>query len=480
MRLLPAYILLTVLAGSADAAVAMAGLFRDHVVLQRDLPLAVWGTAAPGDAVQVAYAVPDGLRRNAAATAGPDGRWRTTLEALPACDRPGTLSASAGGATATAQDVLVGEVWLASGQSNMQHPFTDAGLKTAVEAIDTPLVRVFRVATDQDASPRPDYTREFSWSICRGKALLWTSVVAYHFAARLQRDLGVPVGVVQAAYAGTSIHAWMSPAALTAAEPYGARILEATAGRPLSQSTPSGCWNAMIHPTLQLTRRGVIWYQGENNVNDPAAYRVLFPALIRAWRQECGQTDMPFLYVQLAGWNTGDPKADWPGLRAVQAETLELPHTGMAVTIDIGDPGQIHPPDKDIVGDRLARLALHRVYGRADVVDSGPVLERSEVAADGTVTLRFANCGSGLASRKPLKAFRLGAAGSPAQAVSGVIGADGTSVVLRHPTITKPDRVAYAWDNPAYGAALVGGHGLPVAPFKVALSPAGSAPPPSP
>lgn len=474
--MIPRIVLLALAAAAAHAAVALAGPFRDHAVLQRDMPLPVWGTAAPGEAVAVAYEGPDGLRRAATVAAGADGRWLAVLDPLPACDRPGRLSA--GGAVA--RDVLVGEVWLASGQSNMQHPFTDAGLKEAVEAIDTPLVRVFRVATDQAAEPRPDFAREFAWSVCRGKALLWTSVVAYHFAARLQRDLGVPVGVVQAAYAGTAIHAWMSPAALDAAAPHGAHLRERLAGRPLGQATPSACWNAMIAPTLRLARRGAIWYQGENNVADPEAYRVLFPALIRAWRQECGSPDMPFLYVQLAGWNTGDPKADWPGLRAAQAEALALPGTGMAVSIDIGNPGQIHPPDKDIVGDRLARLALRRVYGRTEVVDGGPAPAGASVAADGTATIRFDGCGAGLASRKPLQAFRLAGADGAWRAAAAEIGADGRSVVLRSAQVPRPERASYAWDNPCWSAALAGGDGLPVAPFRIALSSAGSGPAPYP
>lgn len=406
-------LLLAVLAATPAAllaAVTPASLFQSCAVLQRDKPVPVWGTAAPGEKVAVTFA-----GQTVSTTAADDGRWSVTLAALPASATPATLTIS-GENTVTLSDILVGEVWLASGQSNMEWPVKntfDADLEQRTARF--PLIREIKVKRATASAPASTF--EGQWLAASPATVGEFSAVAYAFAREVHLALGIPVGIINSTWGGTPVEAWMSPAAL-ASDPafsvvqerwnqtladypakkaahdaalanWNAAKAEAAARNepftktaprgpqgPGSPNTPSTLHNGMIAPLLPYALRGAIWYQGESNADRASEYHALFSAMIQSWRAEFAQPDFPFYWVQLASFKAGNPDGlNWAALREAQAHTLALPATGQAVILDaaVSDTNDIHPRAKLPVGRRLARLALARTYGDTTLADSGPV-----------------------------------------------------------------------------------------------------------
>lgn len=482
----------------------LASIFQDRMVLQRGQPIPVWGWDTPGKTVTVRCGA-----GQAATVADERGRWRVTLPALPASSEPLRLEV-AGSSTVTCHQVLAGEVWLAAGQSNMDMAlfWTVRGRALAATA-NRPDIRYFKVRTT--AREELQESMPGSWSLCVSNSALNMSELAFHYAVELQDRLGVPVGIINSSWGGTSIEAWMSSQTLdddpvgesvrdrwrqlqasypVRRESYDRAMVEWEAGKEsarrigipftkpkpvlpkggeCSEAMPSAVYNAMIHPLLPAALRGVIWYQGENNTRWPQEYRTLFPSLIKSWRRAFEQAGLPFYWVQLPGYRAGET-ADWPGLRAAQQAALALPFTGQAVTIDIGEPGNIHPDNKGESARRLSLLALRRVYGLPSIVDSGPVFRTATLLEGGRVKLAF----------DPMAA-RLGVVegGDPA-ALPGfeVAGGDGKfqkaqamlagedAVVVTAPAGVQPAGVRYAWRNDPGRLALVNDAGLPAAPFE--------------
>ncbi|GAT34682.1 sialate O-acetylesterase [Terrimicrobium sacchariphilum] len=489
--------------GAASADVALASPFTDRAVFQQGKPVAVWGKADPGEQVNVRFEAP-GIERSASTTAGADGKWSVALQSLPVSSESGRLTVS-GKNTIALKDILVGEVWLAAGQSNMDMAlfWTPRGKELAAKA-DSPEIRFFKVRTV--ASDAPADSLKGAWSLCVAGSAGGFTELGYHFAQKLHEKLNVPIGIINSSYGGTSIEAWMDEASL-AADPAGPEVKrrwqealaefparrkkfeEAKAvweaekeaakssgaefkkpaptppsGGPGSQYVPSGLYNAMIHPLVPYSIRGIIWYQGENNVKRPTEYQTLFPSLITGWRRLFAQGDVPFLWVQLPNYNIG-ADANWPGLREAQARTLSLPNTGQAVTVDIGDGKEIHPANKEEVASRLARIAFHRVYGDANVADSGPVFDRADF--DGKVTLHFRDAPGGPQLKAPgmeIGGFQV--AGSDRVFREATAQLEGDTIVVSSPSVGKPEAVRYAWTNNPQGLVLVNATGLPLAPFR--------------
>jgi len=496
--------LVALLAGSAAAAVRPAAVFSDHMVLQRGGPVPVWGWAAPGEKVTVSIA-----GQTVEAAAAEDGRWRVTLAALKAGGPHTLVVKGAGSEAVTVHDVLVGEVWLASGQSNMNMPI-DWGVfgkwgspecTAALAKIDDPELRMFLVGTKM--SPKPARDVSGVWKVAKGNAVLKWSAAAYFFGVELRRELGVPVGIVKSAVGGTVIESWMSREALLAVSPdlqssfdrwdrrvaafseeaYQKELAEwrkkadaakAEGKRPPRRPVrvtehnrmPSCLYNGMIAPLVPYAMRGVLWYQGESNAGNASAYARRFPAMIRQWRKDWGQAEMPLLFVQLANFRqrkTEPSDSAWAELREAQRLALSEPNTAMAVAIDIGDAGDIHPKNKQDVGKRLALGALKLAYGR-DVVYSGP-LYKSMTLEDGTVRLRFTHVGGGLVAKGggPLKGFAV--AGEDGKFVWADATIDGDTVVVSSDAVAKPVVVRYGWaDNPE--CTLYNAEGLPASPFR--------------
>lgn len=499
---------------AAHPDVRLPGIFGDNMVFQRGLPAPVWGKADPGETVTVTLKgagkpdAPDPLMRasevrTARTTAGADGRWMVRLRKLPA-GGPYRMTV-AGKNTVVFENAAVGEVWVCSGQSNMWWTVELVkGIEDAVAASDYPSLRYFTVAMTSLEEPQFDFPgAKPEWVECTHETAKKFSAVAFFFGKNLQEELHIPIGLIHSSWGGSVAEAWTSIGTLRsdpllrpivdnldslktfyprAKERYLMRAAEAEKalkeGRaalyvlsprgPGERDWPSGLYNAMIAPMIPYGIRGVIWYQGESNSVRAAQYRTLFPAMIRDWRKAWGQGSFPFLFVQLANWNTetipvDDGWGSWPELREAQLMTLGLPNTGMAVAIDIGDSTNIHPNNKTEAGRRLALAALHVAYSR-DIEWSGPIY-RSMKRAGSSVRLRFGHAAGGLTSLggKPLTGFEI--AGGDRVFHPAEARIEGREVVVSSPAVTDPAAVRYGWDDNPY-CTLANSAGLPASPFR--------------
>ena len=492
-------VLVFVLASVAGAEVRLAGIFGDEMVLQRDQEVPVWGMASPGEPVTVKFS-----GKSAKTQADKEGRWRVTL---------GPFLASAGrelvviGKTNQIRltNIDVGEVWVCSGQSNMQWPVRAAkgAEKEIADARDVGL-RLFTVPRRVSDEPRTDLVGK--WVQCNPESVANFSAVAYFFGRELRSELNIPVGLIHTSWGGTPAEAWTRNAAL-AADPVLKPILgrwekivadwprelkghqvqleawkkQAAAARaagkraprrprgpigPNNPHRPSSLFNGMIAPLVPFAIRGVIWYQGESNASRAEQYRTLFPTMIRDWRQAWGHDPFPFLFVQLANFKAIQPgpvESAWAELRDAQRLALNEPNTAMAVAIDIGEARNIHPKNKQEVGRRLA-LAAQALCYEGKAVYSGP-LYKTHLAAGPEIALEFDHVGGGLKTRNddPLTGFCI--AGPDKKFYRAHARIEGHRVVLSHPRVTHPSAARYAWaDNPICN--LINAEGLPASPFR--------------
>lgn len=498
-------ILLLALGTAVRADVRLPAIFGNNMVIQQGMPVPVWGRAEPGEKVKVSFA-----GQVALAEADSKGRWKATLPPMAARVEPGSLTVS-GANTLVFTNVVVGEVWICSGQSNMAlkgNYVRDA--EKEILAANWPLIRLFTVEMMEGESELPREDVVGSWTPCTPRTMRYFSAVGYFFGREVQGALGVPVGLVNSSRGGSPAEGWTRHDLLTA-DPelkesvdlyekrktdvegekrkfdsamaaWEKRALAAkAAGRPEPHrptwmnpadvpARPGHLWNGMIAPLMPYAIRGVIWYQGESNATRADRYAKLFPALIRDWRTQWGQGDFPFLYVQLASvYDRFDHPTDhpWARLREVQLKTLAVTNTGMAVTVDLGDqtqPAKIHPEDKKEVGMRLAACAFQSVYGKREVVPSGPLFDRMTVEGD-RVRVSFTQLGGGLENRAEggIKGFAL--AGEDRQFAWADARIDGDSVVVSSPKVKQPVAVRYGWaGNPE--VSLFNKAGLPASPFR--------------
>ncbi|MBL9122881.1 MAG: sialate O-acetylesterase [Planctomycetaceae bacterium] len=498
----------------AQAAVEPHPLFTDGAVLQRDMPVPVWGTAQDGEKVTVKF---NGQEKSATAK---DGRWEVTLDKMSA-GGPFELSI-AGENQVTVKDVMVGEVWIASGQSNMQWPVSrSAGAEQAIASAGNPYLRLFTVP--RQAMPDPQLSVATKWEPCNSQTLPDFSAVAYYFGRDLQKKLGVAVGLINTSYGGTPAEAWTSregllasptlkgmiaardaaianfPAAqeqyakaVAAWEQAAAKAKDAGENAPekpkppqdpsTSPHSPSGLYNAMIHPLVPYAFRGAIWYQGESNAGRAYEYRTLFPAMISDWRRIWHKEEFPFLFVQLAPFMkmTNEPgDSAWAELRDAQLHTARtLPNTAMAVITDVGEENDIHPQKKQPVGERLALAALALAYGQP-VEYSGPDANGAEFSGAKAV-VKFKHVGGGLVGRDAqgnptpeLTGFTL--AGDDQKFVNAQAKIEGDTVVVTAAGVTKAAAVRYGWANFPLGN-LWNQAGLPASPFRTDDFPLTTAP----
>lgn len=500
MRLVP-FVCTLAFAAAANASVSLAPLFRDGAVLQRDKPVPVWGSADAGESLTVTFA-----GQSASATADADGRWSVTLKPLSASAESRDLVVS-GREKIVVHDVVVGEVWIASGQSNMVWPLayaTDA--TTEISAANFPLLRQFKVAQQSDFTPLA--TVNGAWAPAVPATAGQFTGVGYYFGLALHKKLNVPVGIINSAWGGTAVEAWITPDAYranpaigkafakqekmpraTAEEKaaYAARVAafeqakedakaarkpytggpapKAPAGLPGTR-TAAGLYNGMIAPLVPAALRGIIWYQGESNADHAEFYPPYFTALITGWRRQFAQGDLPFYWVQLPNLDVGgqnQANLNWACMREAQSQALSLPNTGQAVTLDVGDEKNLHPKNKKPVGDRLALIALARTYGFTDVIDRGPVFAAAKREGRG-FRITYEPSASGLESASPaLRGFEL--AGDDRVFRPADARFDGDSVIVTCPSIADPVAVRYAYRN-APVADLYNAAGLPAAPFR--------------
>jgi sialate O-acetylesterase len=497
------------MAAPVRAEVKPHALFTDGAVLQRGRPVPVWGTADPAEAVEVTLAGDGKPLATASAVADQDGRWRCDLPALPEAGGTYALRVKGKSNEVAVENVLVGEVWLCSGQSNMQWPLkASRGGKAAVRGAADPRLRLFSVANGPAMTPERD--ARGSWAACSPESAEAFSAVGYYFGRYLRQKLGVPVGLIQNAWGGTPAEAWTSRKVLesdpalahlisnfeqrlreypqqlesfaAAAERYMESAEKARAeGKPASKApkkpqdpktfpnnAPFLLYNSRVATIIPFAIRGAIWYQGEANAGPGRAeeYATLFPALIRNWRHDWGQGDFPFLFVQLAPFmEIVDEPADtpWAWLREAQRQTsLTVPNTAMAVITDVGDEDDVHPKQKRPVGERLAAAALALAYGR-DVPHAGPVYDSMRVE-NGAAVVSFKNAAQGLEVRgEEVTGFTI--AGTDGKFVPAKAVIQGNEVVVSSPEVGEPAAVRFGWANfPVVN--LWGKDRLPASPFR--------------
>lgn len=456
------------LPGLALAEVLPSALFRDHAVLQRDRPLPIWGTARPGEEIQVALGDAKG-----SATTDSHGRWVVTLPPQPVSSGALTLSIEGGDNFLVYRDIVLGDVWLCGGQSNMQMAVknSDGDLREMSPA-DLPYVRHFRVSPSFPAQSASASTASGQWTVATGDSIGNFSAVAFFFARNVQLKTGIPIGLINVSYGNTPIATWRSTT-VVAAEPavqHWWTLQEKSAPSPRPHRRPSAGYHGMIAPLLPLSVCGVLWYQGESDATEATTlapiYGHQFVSLIQEWRRDLGQSDLPFFWVQLAGYGQAGNRA-WVDVRAAQETALQLPHTGQAAAIDLGDPTDIHPKRKRAVGERLARLALNRVYAQP-TPDSGPTLQTVTRQGD-ALQLRFSSADDGLELRENADpAFELaGDDGVFIPATEVQLTGDPKSnatLLVRAQSLPSPSAIHYAWqaypNTPLYNRA-----GLPASPF---------------
>jgi sialate O-acetylesterase len=446
------------------------------MVLQAGQPVPVWGWASPGEEITVRFG---GQEKHATAAAG-DGHWEVPLDPLAVSSRPAELTVS-GTETVTIKDVLVGEVWLCSGQSNMEKPMGDQrGQKPTFDyqeelsAANFPEIRLLKVPRSRAAAPVRDFTA--AWVPCTPVSLDQTkfSAAGYFFARKLYQELKEPIGVIDSSYGGARIELWIPPEGF-ASVPSLAEFAKASLTPPakVDGAELSTCYRGQIYPLIPFALRGVIWYQGESNIGfyDAPLYADKMTALVTSWRTAF-RHDLAFYYVQVApllyhvirSATVVSPEAE-PKLWEQQTASLQLPHTGMIVTTDlVDDLTDIHPRDKKDVGERLANWALAGDYGRKDIEGSGPMFHGMEVQGEKAI-LHFDHVGGGLVSKdkKPLTWFDL--AGADGVFYPGTAVIDGDTVVVTSPKVTAPTAVHFAWDEAAC-ANLFNKAGLPAVPFR--------------
>ncbi|MEA3366817.1 MAG: sialate O-acetylesterase [Planctomycetota bacterium] len=485
------------------AQVRLPGALGDHMVVQRGIEVPIWGWTDPGAEVTVRMG-----DAKAVTTADADGAFLAHLPPQEA-GGPHTISVTSEN-TVWIKDVLVGDVWICSGQSNMQMAVGGVlDAKNEIADAKYPNIRLFTVARTPATEPKNDCRGE--WKRCSPETVPGFSAVGYFFGRHLHKNLKVPIGLVNTSWGGTPSEAWTSPqmvGKVRAFDPIVKRFADQIAayteqkkkwdetkderlakwkeaaekakadgkkpprkpGPPrdpiLSPHRPSNLYNGMIAPLVPMRIRGAIWYQGESNASRAYQYRTIFPAMIQDWRRQWKQGTFPFLFVQLANFRKrADEPGDsaWAELREAQTMALGLPQTGMAVIIDIGDAGNIHPKNKQDVGKRLALAARAVAYGQ-DMTHSGPIYKSMKIE-NGTVRLAFNHVGGGLVAKGggPLKGFAV--AGKDKKWVWAQAKIDGETVVVSSDQVKAPVAVRYGWANNP-DCNLYNKAGLPASPFR--------------
>ncbi len=501
-RLLAASVCM-VLCAAARAEVKPSNLFSDHAVLQSGMSVPIWGTADAGEKVSVTL---NGQTKSA--TTDSSGKWTVRLLKLKA-GGPFEMTIAGGGGEAPiiVKDVLVGEVWLASGQSNMQFTVSKAHASYAgmldeekeIAAANYPQLRMFTAKATTAYEPQTDVAGE--WQVCTPAVVGDWSAVGYLFGRNLNIALKQPVGILLSAFGASTAEAWIPrealvadpllkpmvdkldarynyfkehPGANDANAPPEPMMLNARLPRPgappvplrdpsHNQHQPTVNFNAMINPLVPYAIRGAIWYQGESIGGGPQGlmnYGHVMETLITTWRKLWGEGNFPFFEVQLPALKN---VSNNPLVREQQAKILSLPNTGMAVTIDIGDPANVHPKNKEPLGYRLEVLALAKVYGDKGMEYSGPMYSSMKVEG-AAIRVKFTHAEGLMAKGGPLNWFQI--AGADEKFVDADAKIEGDSVVVSSPQVTTPVAVRYAWDNYPNTANLYNASGLPAAPFR--------------
>lgn len=457
----------------------LPAIFSSNMVLQRNQENRVWGWGDAGDKITVSIA-----EQNHRTQVGDDGKWHVMLKPMKA-GGPHRMVV-AGHNRITFDNVMVGEVWICSGQSNMQWAVQSAN-DPDLESLTAKFPNIRLISVPRVGTQEPQDNFDGSWSVCTPQTVKDFSAVGYFFGRRLHQTLDVPIGLIDNAWGGSACEAWINRDTLASNERFAGLLNhwetveaklaasddEKSKNRTLGgNQRPANIYNGVLKPTIGYGMRGVIWYQGESNAGRAYQYRDLFPLMIESWRQEWGQGDFPFYWVQLADFKAeqASPQAsDWAELREAQTMTMKLPNTGEAVIIDLGEATDIHPKNKQDVANRLARWALAKDYGFNNLVYRSPVYQSMQ-QNDNAITLQFDHVGGGLDTFDVREPIGFTIAGQdkvfhPAKAQIIGKGKKANQIKVWSDQVDAPTAVRYAWaDNPVCNVQNT--HGLPLTPFR--------------
>lgn len=451
-------------------------ILGDNMVLQQGKKVNIWGTASPGEKVTVKF-----QKQNKKTVAGEDGRWSVQLDELTATHKPQQMTVSGQKNKIRLKNILIGEVWLASGQSNMEYSMNNhpkyakpakgnpERLKEEFLNANSPIIRVLHVKRDLKSDTLPSN----GWKTLSQESLAPVSAVGYFFAKKIMEELNVPVGIISTSWGGTPIETWTSEQAYAESDYFKNQLKN----HKIGGRTVGERYEKMVRPMIPFTLKGFLWYQGEANLlnGDLDVYKEKKRTMIESWRADWSDESLPFYYVQLAPYHYSGRKMDidgtpWdalPKFWEAQTACLEIPNTGMIVTTDlVDDIKDIHPSYKWIVGERLANLALAKTYNKEDVCYSGPVFKKMTVE-DTKIIIEFDHAEGGLVTSdgKAPDWFKVKYRGRFYKPQSSYI--EGNKVILVHDQLYHPAAVRFAWDDVAT-PNLMNKAGLPARPFQAA------------
>ncbi|HLP36031.1 sialate O-acetylesterase [Lacibacter sp.] len=439
----------------------LPAMFSDNMVLQQQQMVSVWGVDNPNAKITVLGS----WGKNATAITDAKGHWKLKLQ-TPAAGGPYTVVIK-GSKEVTLKNVLIGEVWFCSGQSNMEMPVKGYSNQPVIGSNETILNssndNIRFLNTSRSASITPLYDVKGEWNAAGPATTGNFSATAYYFAKKLQSVLNVPVGIIQSAWGASTIESWMDKQSLSE---FKNKIIPNKLPDSIPNRTPTIMYNSMLHPYIGYTIKGVLWYQGESNRENASEYYALFTSMINSWRKQWQQDDFPLYFVQIAPIEPGKVNAAF--LREAQLQTmLSVKNTGMAVTMDIGERTVIHPAQKEQVGNRLAYWALAKDYNVKGIAFSGPVYRQLEKTANGRLMLTFDYCDQGLTSfGKPLTDFEIAGEDKVFYPAQAMIRNDKNGVlVVWSDAVKEPVSVRYAFKNWAEGS-LFNTQGLPASSFR--------------
>jgi len=474
LKYMKQYVFLLCLLGAffdTKASIRLPPFFTDHMVLQQQTKVPFSGTATPSTTVHITTSW-NGKKHETKADV--QGNWKLNI-ATPTYGGPYEITISDGEAL-TLHDILIGEVWFCSGQSNMEMPLAGWGkikdYEQEIAQANYPNIRLLQVIRTAAQSPTDTVPLwDGAWQACSSKSIPEFSATAYFFAREIYEKTHIPIGLIHSSWGGTYVEAWMSEQTLTQFDALKEafdkmKTTEEASFNRKNGNQPTVLYNAMVEPFIHFPIKGAIWYQGESNAGRAVAYRELFPAMIKDWRQKWDIGNFPFYFVQLANFMKKEPEpvaSNWAMLREAQTYALKLPHTGMAVICDIGEEKDIHPKNKQDVGKRLALQALKSTYGKK-VVAQGPVLKSHKIKGN-EVVLNFDVAPQDLVLKATAGIHAFAVAGEDKQFHWAEVKQEGAKLIVHSPQVSHPVALRYAWANNP-DAVIFNTEGLPASPFR--------------
>ena len=453
---------------SAKAQIKLPAIVSSDMVLQRNTTVNLWGWASPSEKIAIKTSW---TKNEINVTANSDGTWKVDVVTTNAKE-PQTVNIKSKTSNIVLENILFGEVWLCSGQSNMQMPMKGFdgqptfGSTQAIIRANNPHLRLFTVERNASKVALNELKKNNGWKIASPEAAANFSAVAYFFGSQLQEILDVPVGLIHTSWGGSSVEAWMSNESLNEFQTVDLENVDISVKPNI---IPTVLYNAMIHPIISYTIKGALWYQGENNRGKPEEYKKLFPAMVKDWRAKWNMGDFPFYYTQIAPFNYGgnseyEVSKNSAFMREAQLDCLDLiANSGIVITLDLGDATSIHPPKKKEVADRLLMNALNQTYGMKAIKHLSPRYESQEIKENGLL-LKFNNIELGLYAFDTIKDFEIAGEDKVFYPANAKI-VDRKTILVTNEKVLNPVAVRYAWRN-FVEASLFDNNLLPISSFR--------------